>query len=61
MNAANEVAVHAFLDKKAKFLDIPRTVESVMKSCPAAPITDLASVLAADAEARAKAREFLRI
>ncbi len=61
MNAANEVAVGAFLKKKASFLDIPRTTEKVMGLCGVAPISDLAAVLAADREARAKAGELLHL
>ena len=61
MNAANEIAVHAFLQKRAGFLDIPRTIEKVMRLCGVAPASDLASVLGADQEARAKARETLRL
>jgi 1-deoxy-D-xylulose-5-phosphate reductoisomerase len=59
MNAANEVAVGALLRGKAGFLDIPRTVETVMRLCGAAPTSDLEAVLAADREARAKAGEVL--
>ncbi|HAH05302.1 MAG TPA: 1-deoxy-D-xylulose-5-phosphate reductoisomerase [Elusimicrobia bacterium] len=61
MNAANEVAVGAFLQKKAAFLDIPKTIEKVMRQCGVSPIKDLETVLAADAEARVKAREFLKL
>ena len=59
MNAANEVAVMAFLNKRARFLDIPKTVETVMGNCGAGKISDLENLLAADREARAKAREVL--
>ena len=30
MNAANETAVHAFLDRKAGYMDIVKTVEKTM-------------------------------
>jgi len=59
MNAANETAVEAFLRKKAAFLDIPRTIEKVMRLCGTSPASDLETVLGADQEARVKAREVL--
>ena len=52
LNAANEVAVEAFLDGKVNFLDIAAVSETVMQQSVCGPISDLDSVLAADAEAR---------
>jgi 1-deoxy-D-xylulose-5-phosphate reductoisomerase len=52
LNAANEVAVAAFLERKIGFLDIAGIVESVMQRLGAPPVDDLAAVLALDAEAR---------
>jgi 1-deoxy-D-xylulose-5-phosphate reductoisomerase len=52
LNAANEVAVAAFLERKIGFLDIAGIVESVMLRLAAPPVDDLAAVLALDAEAR---------
>lgn len=56
LNAANEIAVEAFLDRRIGFLDIPRIVEAAletgeMKLSNSAP-NDLDTVLAADLEAR---------
>ncbi len=58
-NAANEVAVAAFLAGRLPFLAIPRVVETVLAEMPALPSPDLAAVLAADAEARRRAAAHL--
>ena len=55
LNAANEVAVHGFLDRRIGFLDIARIVEETMTAVPPSPLTDLEAVCAVDAEARAAA------
>jgi 1-deoxy-D-xylulose-5-phosphate reductoisomerase len=65
MNAANEIAVQAFLDGQTNFYGITDCIESVInraseRSTPAArPALD--DIFAADAEARQLAREFLNI
>jgi 1-deoxy-D-xylulose-5-phosphate reductoisomerase len=51
-NAANEVAVAAFLEGRAGFLDIPATVEETLAQVDGAPAASLDDLLAADAEAR---------
>lgn len=51
-NAANEVAVAAFLEHRVPFLAIPAIVETVLGSLPVADPTDLSAVLAVDQEAR---------
>jgi 1-deoxy-D-xylulose 5-phosphate reductoisomerase (EC 1.1.1.267) len=53
LNAANEIAVAAYLAKRIGFLDIATLVERVMQRLGAPPLADLAAVLALDAEARA--------
>ena len=61
LNAANEVAVAAFLDRKLTFTRIAVVVEQVLsRYAPAAPAT-LADVMAIDAAARAQARGFLEL
>jgi 1-deoxy-D-xylulose-5-phosphate reductoisomerase len=62
LNAANEVAVDAFLKKRIGFLDIPRVVESTLAGSPEANTTadTLDGVLAADARARERAGEVCR-
>lgn len=55
LNAANEVAVAAFLAGQIGFLDISQVVETVLTAQPAGPISDIAAILAADGEARRRA------
>ena len=52
LNAANEIAVAAFLDGQIGFLDIAAIVEDTLAANPAAPIADLGAVAEADATAR---------
>lgn len=52
LNAANEVAVAAFLDGKLSFLDIARLNEAVLTALPAGPEGSLDDVLGADTQAR---------
>ncbi len=59
LNAADEVAVEAFLAGKIKFTDIPQVIESVMERYDPQPVASLETVLAADAEARRLAAEFI--
>jgi 1-deoxy-D-xylulose-5-phosphate reductoisomerase len=56
MNAANEEAVHAFLDERISFADIPQVIELVMDGHQTTDAHDLAAVLAADRAARAAAK-----
>ncbi len=55
LNAANEIAVAAFLENRIGFLDIAHIVETVMTKFGAPPVDDLAAVLALDETARAAA------
>lgn len=59
MNAANEIAVDAFLKDKIKLSDIPKIIENVMNAHELKPAADLEIVLSADAEARGRAGKFL--
>ncbi|MCZ8164741.1 1-deoxy-D-xylulose-5-phosphate reductoisomerase [Silanimonas sp.] len=52
LNAANEVAVSAFLQRRLAFLGIPALIERTMHRLPALPSATLDDRLAADAEAR---------
>ncbi len=58
LNAANEIAVEAFLGRRIGFLDIPRVVETTLDKSAAgnAEAESLDGVLAADARARELAR-----
>src|SRR2546429_2522467 len=52
MNAANEEAVHAFIDERIALSDIPQVIEEVMNHHQATPVADLESVLQSDRSAR---------
>ena len=51
-NAANEVAVAAFLEERLPFLGIPALVEETLSTVEGAPARDLEDLVAADREAR---------
>lgn len=57
LNAANEIAVAAFLDRRLDFLGIAEVVESTLERLAGRSIPDLESVLALDQEARSLAQE----
>jgi 1-deoxy-D-xylulose-5-phosphate reductoisomerase len=59
LNAADEVAVGAFLERRIPFTGIPRTIEKVLAATPEAHPATIAEVLAADQEARERARALL--
>jgi 1-deoxy-D-xylulose-5-phosphate reductoisomerase len=61
LNAANEVAVAAFLEGGLNFARIPAVIESVMATTSVGEIRDLEDVMAADAEARERASSLLRV
>lgn len=56
LNAANEIAVAAFLAGQIAFLDVPLLLRRVLDAHVASPATDLDTLLAADRWARAQAR-----
>ncbi|HXN60238.1 MAG TPA: 1-deoxy-D-xylulose-5-phosphate reductoisomerase [Acidimicrobiales bacterium] len=59
LNAANEVAVEAFLDGRLGWTGIAEVVAETLEQWPDEQIDQVEAVLAADAEARARAREAL--
>jgi 1-deoxy-D-xylulose-5-phosphate reductoisomerase len=59
LNAADEIAVAAFLEGRISFLDIPRTIESVLQLTPDQYPASIFDVLEADLAARACAREVI--
>lgn len=59
LNAADEIAVDAFLKGRIPFLGIPRTIEQVLRLTPATSPASIAEVLSADREARRVATETL--
>jgi len=60
LNAANEVAVEAFLEKRIAFLDIPKVISKVLNQLPVTAVHALDDVLEADARARVAAQALLR-
>jgi 1-deoxy-D-xylulose-5-phosphate reductoisomerase len=61
LNAANEAAVHEFLDGGLAFLDIEAVVESTLEHVGVRPVRSIDDVLAADAGARRFAAEAARL
>jgi 1-deoxy-D-xylulose-5-phosphate reductoisomerase len=59
LNAANEVAVAAFLEGRIGFLQIAETVDAVLQKAVSEGSDDVAALPAIDAEARAQAGEFI--
>lgn len=59
LNAANEVAVRAFCQKRIPFLEIPSLVEHVLSTAPLQEDVSLESVLAADSRARDEAERYI--
>ena len=59
LNAADEVAVEAFLDRKIPFMGIPRTIERVLASTRRMHPNTIAEVLSADREARQTAKALI--
>ena len=60
-NAANEVAVAAFLDGKLPFLGIAEVVAETLEGVETAPVRDLDDLLEVDAQARRQAAEELKV
>jgi len=56
LNAANEIAVHAFLAGDLSFTGIARVIESTLSELPAQPVRHFSDLYAADAQAREVAR-----
>ncbi len=56
LNAANEVAVAAFLDRRAGFMDIPRLVDHALSTVTAHEADELETILADDSAAREAVR-----
>lgn len=60
LNAANEVAVEAFLERRIRFPEIAGMIEQVLDQEPVVPVPSLDAVFAADQRARELSREWLR-
>ena len=59
LNAADEVAVEAFLERRIPFTGIPGTIEKVLASTPESHPATIAEVLASDRQARQMAHALL--
>lgn len=59
LNAVNEVAVAAFLQRGLAFVEIPRLIERVLDAMPVRISTTLDEILAIDREARTMAQEMV--
>ena len=54
LNAANEVAVHAFLAGELRFAGIPEVIEQALEALPPRPVGHFDDLYAADEDARAR-------
>jgi 1-deoxy-D-xylulose-5-phosphate reductoisomerase len=61
LNAADEVAVAAFLDGRIPFTGIAAVIERVLEEMPARPVTHFDDLFAADAEARKHSEDQVRV
>jgi 1-deoxy-D-xylulose-5-phosphate reductoisomerase len=59
LNAANEVAVQGFLERRLGFLDIERVVEETLEALPHIALNDLDDVRHTDADARRHAHDLI--
>jgi 1-deoxy-D-xylulose-5-phosphate reductoisomerase len=59
LNAANEIAVKSFLDRKLTFVDIPKVIEQTLAEIPARDAVDLQAVHDADQQARQAAGRYV--
>jgi 1-deoxy-D-xylulose-5-phosphate reductoisomerase len=59
LNAANEVAVHAFLNGRLAFAAIPRVIDETLQRAPQPPVHSFDSLAHADGEARRLAAEIV--
>lgn len=59
MSAANEVAVASFLDRRIKFMEIPRVISETMNGHASQPCSSIEAVLEADRWARERAESVI--
>jgi 1-deoxy-D-xylulose-5-phosphate reductoisomerase len=59
LNAANEVAVAAFLEERLPFTGIADVIERALEAVPARPVRHFSDLYDSDAEARERARELI--
>lgn len=61
LNAANEIAVAAFLDEGMPYLHIPKVVEKTLNAIQACPVESIEVILDIDAQARRVASDFIKV
>ena len=59
LNAANEIAVQAFLDREIAFTDIANIIEYALSEVTSKPVENLDTILAADTLTREVSREYI--
>jgi 1-deoxy-D-xylulose-5-phosphate reductoisomerase len=59
LNAANEIAVHAFMAGRLPFLGIPAVIEDTLATLPAQPVRAFENLYEADRQARAIASDLI--
>ncbi len=60
LNAANEVAVAAFIENKICFIDLPKVIEKVLHKCQTQNNPSLEDILEVDGEARREAENIIK-
>jgi len=61
LNAANEIAVEAFLAEQIGFMDIPLIIESVLSTSQFENVTSIEQIVTVDADARYAAKQWLKV
>lgn len=59
LNAANEIAVAAFLKESIQFMDIPQLISAVLESVPTETVTSIEHLIDIDTRARARASDWI--
>lgn len=59
LNAANEIAVKAFLEKQIRFMDIPNILESVLNATVVEKVVSIEQLIEIDTQARARIQQLL--
>ena len=59
LNAANEIAVEAFLDRRIAFLEIPQLISMTMEKLGVSPLDSLEDALQADQQGRIVSKQLL--
>jgi 1-deoxy-D-xylulose-5-phosphate reductoisomerase len=59
LNAVNEIAVPAFLNKQIQFMDVPAVIAKALDAIPVVAVSSLEQLIDTDAEARRFAEQCL--